>query len=146
MARPLGIRIERKCKNCSKVFYIRPFQERDGTGIFCSDKCRRIYKREHKMSRKEIWTRYNRKKSTAIKKRLWHEYKVCDGKVSTISKDVKCSMCGTSVGYLLIHHINGNHNDNTTGNHKIVCRSCHARIHNLHRVGLLSRRVDLTDA
>ena len=72
----------------------------------------------------------------AERKRLWHEYKICEGKISTIPKTTVCKCCGRRDVVLMIHHVNGNHNDNSVGNHMILCRSCHAYHHGKIRGGL----------
>jgi hypothetical protein len=63
-------------------------------------------------------------------------YQICEGKISTIPETSVCECCGKRDTVLMIHHINGNHNDNTTGNHMILCRSCHAYHHGRVRGGL----------
>lgn len=40
----------------------------------------------------------------------------------------ECARCGSTEG-LEVHHMNLNHDDDTEGNHLVLCRSCH---HNLH--------------
>lgn len=35
-----------------------------------------------------------------------------------------CGLCGSVTG-LEVDHINGNHNDNRFGNHRVLCKYCH---------------------
>ena len=48
-------------------------------------------------------------------------------------KDEKCRLCGCSFGLkgksLIIHHINGNHDDDGCENRLIICRLCHSWLH-----------------
>ena len=127
----------RICEFCGEEVSITP--SRGGAEmIFCNMDCKHNYYRENKKTRREIREKYNNKPSTKIKKRLWHEYKFFGGKTSLVSDDVCCESCGRNADevQLVIHHVNGNHNDNSEGNHQILCRSCHAYHHGIIRGGL----------
>jgi hypothetical protein len=102
----------------------------------------KLWAKNNPDARREIVRKNNEK--SRIRKRIWHEYKVCEGKISILDPNSVCECCGGKDN-LMIHHINGNHNDNSDGNHRILCRSCHAYHHGILRGGL-NRRVDLTDA
>lgn len=82
--------------------------------------------------RKEISKRDNLKRKNL--KRKWYESRNCKGLLSTIGSE--CVLCGTSDRVLSIHHLNGNHSDNTPGNHIVVCNSCHGFLHGKMRGGL----------
>ena len=48
------------------------------------------------------------------------------------SKNRKCSLCG-STHFLVVHHKDGNRENGKVSNLLLVCRSCHAKIHNLYQ-------------
>lgn len=89
--------------------------------------------KKNKEKRKEIWTKYNLKKSTQIYKTRWQEIKKYDGNATKFGKE--CVMCKTKE-HLVIHHRDGcnGKNGKTLNNHPdnlvILCRSCHPKIHN----------------
>jgi hypothetical protein len=41
----------------------------------------------------------------------------------------RCSKCGTTEKKLDVHHLNGNHEDNTLKNLRLLCRPCHNKTH-----------------
>lgn len=91
------------------------------------------WSKENKESRKKIWTKYNKKKSTEKYKAKWHEEKFYDGNATKENKE--CKMCKIKDN-LVIHHrdgCNGKHGktlNNSPENLVILCRSCHPKIHN----------------
>lgn len=83
--------------------------------------------------RKEVWRRYNKKKSVKLYKIKWHENKYFNGKATKLSST--CVMCGTTKN-LIIHHRdgcngkNGKTLNNNPDNLVILCKSCHPKVHN----------------
>ena len=66
--------------------------------------------------------------SGAHNKRTWKTYEW-----DTIQRDImnvasKCNVCNIQDA-VEVHHINGNHLDNSIGNHIAICRSCHRKAH-----------------
>lgn len=55
-----------------------------------------------------------------------------DGSQSTLYRQMiekdKCSTCGVTER-LVVHHRNGNHQDNRLDNLQVLCESCHNRVH-----------------
>lgn len=70
------------------------------------------------------------KDGRGIYKKLYEEYYPLETN--------KCKICG-SRRKLVIHHRNGNRNDNTKRNLIKICRSCHSRVHDLSKNFLNSR-------
>jgi len=54
----------------------------------------------------------------------------CKSKSWNIGYNTKCKICKRLSLIPIIHHINGNHNDNSKRNRIIICYECHAQIHN----------------
>ena len=44
----------------------------------------------------------------------------------------KCCLCG-SIKFLLVHHKDGNRKNNNLDNLMVVCKSCHAKIHDIQK-------------
>lgn len=40
-----------------------------------------------------------------------------------------CADCGTSIGYIGVHHLDGNENNNALDNLQYLCKSCHKLLH-----------------
>ena len=122
--------VRHKCRRCRKSFFVWQSIHNKKLGKYCSKECRRIYQFEHKKSRKEIWTKYNRK--VQIKKRKWHEKKQFDGNATIIGKS--CILCKKTMD-LIIHHKDGNNGrmgkslNNQANNLVVLCRKCHAKAH-----------------
>jgi len=45
---------------------------------------------------------------------------------------ILCSICGSN-RFLCVHHIDGNQNNNLLNNLKVVCKSCHSKIHETYK-------------
>lgn len=90
----------------------------------------------NKEKRREIVNKYNRKESTKINKRKWHEKKYFDGNI-TLLENRECFLCRKKDD-LVIHHVNGLNGqngrslDNSPSNLVVICRSCHPKVHNSH--------------
>lgn len=41
-----------------------------------------------------------------------------------------CKICNKTFDDLVLHHKDGNHKNNNKDNHIMICRKCHALIHN----------------
>lgn len=54
-----------------------------------------------------------------------------------------CDMCGSTEN-LVIHHVNGDHEDNEQSNLRCLCASCHSKLHIAHRVRSVNGRVTPT--
>lgn len=48
-----------------------------------------------------------------------------------LSKEKVCSVCGTGLT-IIVHHINGDRDDDDIDNLTPLCRSCHAKVHSLY--------------
>jgi 5-methylcytosine-specific restriction endonuclease McrA len=81
----------------------------------------------NKKTRKEIWTKYNQKETTKQYKRNWHEQNYFGH--TGLLKDKKCAICQGKKD-LLIHHIDGDRNNNKLNNLVVLCRRCHPKVHN----------------
>src|SRR3972149_1332684 len=67
--------IKHNCLNCFCDFYVLPCIDKLGFGKYCSDKCRRRYDSLHKLSRKVIWSKFNKSDKGKEYSRSWHRIK-----------------------------------------------------------------------
>ena len=56
--------------------------------------------------------------------------KVCNAHNWDFGDNVPCQVCGRLLLVPTIHHINGNHKDNSKLNRMAICTDCHTAIHN----------------
>jgi len=134
MARPRGKYHDFTCEECGGWFeyndsYVRKAKKEKFKIRFCSLKCRTEWYNKNKKTRKEIWNKYNKKRSTKINKNEWAEIRDFGRK---LTKE-KCEVCG-SIKDLVGHHTDYNKNNNDPNNHQILCRSCHAKVHNFGQI------------
>lgn len=94
---------EVKCAQCGTPIYLRPSQLRNTQHQFCSQECKRQF---------QITT------GTHVPREyLKRQY-------------TQCQICALeSPDILVIHHKDGNRENNTLENLLVVCPNCHARIH-----------------
>lgn len=125
--------IDKICKQCGKKYSVAVYKLRQSPCLYCGNDCWRRWQKEHKIPRKEVLKRYNNKIKTKLYKRNWREEKLYEGNLH-ITDESKCYVCGTRK-LLVIHHIDGNNGNmgnilnNSKDNLRILCRSCHPKIH-----------------
>lgn len=125
-------KILQHCKQCDKGFLVRFCVVSKGRGLFCTDKCMRTYNHDHRMTRTEIWRRYNQSERGKIKQAIWHRIKAHSHNI--IKDDSRCESCSMT-DKLVTHHIDGNNGrngktlNNARDNLVVLCRRCHPRFH-----------------
>jgi len=121
--------IEKVCQNCKKKYYVKPSWKNKSK--FCSRKCVyefKIGKAGHKHTEKTKKRLSETKKGK--KNPLWNGgtsisfYK----RLAKENLIQKCSLC-SSTKDLCVHHKDLNRKNNVLENLIIVCKSCHAKIH-----------------
>ena len=123
-----------KCKDCGDVFQ----KEMKSSYVWYCDKCRKERKRKDAYKRA---VESGRIKCPGVgsggnqwgsNNHQWSNYKATYSYHRIIRKeDMKeCMFCGSTKN-LCRHHIDKNRTNNTAENLVVVCRSCHAKIHNL---------------
>lgn len=137
-------KIECVCLQCGKKSYRYPSVLKKGYGNFCSQSCATTYRNIHDNPSKRPEVRKKISEHHAdvsgennpmhgIKGKESPNYK--DGrsyfqKASYIGillasgRDKKCEICG-STDNIDVHHVDGNHKNNTISNLMWVCRKCH---------------------
>lgn len=104
---------EKTCENCGKKY------TQSNLTKYCSTKCYHIVQ---KIERQEA------------KNPMW-KGGISGGYAYRITKEnliQKCCLC-EATKFLCVHHKNENRKDNRLENLMIVCKSCHAKIHDIQR-------------
>jgi len=132
---------DKKCPICGCIFTPSKFNYKHQ--IYCSKKCTTIAMNKHayESGMKKINSKvYREKNKIKISKHdlEYHNQRKFSGKKYDILKrdEYKCQMCG-SERQLIIHHLDETGNldspNNADNNLITLCRSCHAKLHNLNK-------------
>lgn len=104
---------EKACEECKTAF--KPTTR---TARFCSCPCKyRAHRRAMADGGNPAWgggVAYRKEFKAVISPRM--------------RKNARCEVCRTRKD-LVVHHRNRDHRDDQQGNHAVVCRACHNRIH-----------------
>lgn len=111
-----------KCKGCEKEVVASP-SRRNYKKQFCSMECLESV-------RKSVTERRKDQRLAVIKKRGTHSSRKLRKYIFNF-KERKCELCGyNEFDFCLdLHHINGNPNENTLENVKVLCVMCHRKVH-----------------
>ena len=140
-------RVIRTCQNCGNQFETFPCEVKKGHAKFCSRRCATIYKNTHfnpawdkdvkeKISRNHadvsgcknpMYMRRGKDAPGYIDGRNSFDGETYRRILSASGKEKKCSICGTVDG-LQVHHIDGNHKNNSIENLSWVCVHCHMTV------------------
>ncbi len=148
--------LERKCRICKKVFYIKPFSANKGWGIYCSRRChycdktgeylncfickKKIYRTnkqiEHSKSKKyfcskSCQTKWRNTQFVGKRHANWRNGK---SEYATVLRrhgiPKICMECGEKDSRIIAtHHMDGNHNNNKIKNLVWLCHNCHHLAH-----------------
>lgn len=159
--------VHKKCEQCGKSFIALLGEVKKGRGKFCSTDCFfKSRKRAAELSCAFCKTTFSRSTSAIKKSKSGLRFcsKKCKGaaqrlgtgfdlmlpphygtsKINYRSKfdgaEMKCSRCGYDEFScsVEVHHIDGNHHNNTTENLQLLCANCHRGWHNnLWKAGVL---------
>lgn len=103
------------CKQCGKVFPIRPSLQRNGRGKFCSISCGAKF---NALLRGQNGNPESKSRLCAIAREAYE----------SIFGHPICEMCGTSEAD--VHHRDRDRKNNDPPNLQALCRSCHTILHN----------------
>lgn len=112
-------RINVKCDECGKIYGVKAskYKNHKSKFFFCSRKCKDLAQSISDGSGKLTPNCYKTGK-TSYKKRAMFKL------------ENKCVDCGYIDNYLLVvHHKDGNRDNNNINNLEIVCHNCHAKRH-----------------
>lgn len=119
------------CKDCGKEFQLKT----RSYAYYCAD-CKKERKRKDAYERA---VKSGRIKCPGVgsggnqwgeKNHQWSNYKAEYSYTRIIREMKECHFCGATKN-LCRHHIDKNRSNNTPENLVVVCRSCHAKLHNL---------------
>jgi len=149
---------EQRCKNCGKIFYVKPFHIKKGWGKYCSIKCRsesqfngnwvkcvncgkKIYRtpRDYRKSSSKrffcsvschcSWENKNVRCGVNAPNWIAGESAYRD-LLRRCKIPFKCSKCGIlDKRVLIVHHKDGNRKNNKIENLERLCCNCHAILH-----------------
>lgn len=114
------IRIKKICLYCKKDIYVTKSLIKIGSGKFCDMKCY------------ANWQSQNRRleKSYTWKGGAEDTYRrIARNIIRSLSIPLICSICGREKS-IIIHHLDKNVKNNNILNLKILCQSCHVKLHN----------------
>ena len=137
-------KVEKICLWCGKTFLIYPSEERKGCGKFCSRSCATSNRNTHNNPAKSADVRakiskhhadVSGEKNPMYMKRGAEAPAYKDGRNSfrgeiyrrillASGRKQECEVC-KSTDKLNVHHIDGNHRNNTLDNLTWVCYKCH---------------------
>lgn len=122
----------KECENCGNLFRISPshFNKRKTCGYDCRNKLIRCFNtgRTHFRRGNTPWNK-NKFLTKNPKRRRQKYYRRV---ILEISDSPYCEICGESDKKLCVHHIDEDIHNNNLDNLKVLCYSCHSKIHNLY--------------
>ena len=137
---------KRKCEICENEFEVQHWLKKR----FCSKKCSAARENKGRFQKGHIWDKstnqkrikniiknhkgmLGKKHTDATKKKMSksskNPYNYKDGGYYGKIETKECEVCGESQKRILIHHKDGNRQNNKISNLLAVCDACHSKIH-----------------